>query len=77
MLKEEFINEIAEIILVPPAELKEDKILAEFEAWDSIVIVSMIGMIDEYYNVSVKGCDLEKCNTLGEIKQLIQQRQTQ
>ena len=43
----------------------------DLEEWSSLIGLSVIAMIDEEYEVTLKGEGLRKCNTIGELFELV------
>lgn len=42
--------------------------------WSSIVVLSIIAMIDEEYDVRIKGDDIRSCRTIEDLFNLVQTR---
>ena len=65
-----FYDELAEIL-----ELEVDEVTPalrlEDTSWDSLAVVSTIALIDELYDIAVSADALSKCETIGEMEQLI------
>ena len=53
-------------------QLSEDSILADFEEWDSIAILSVIALLDEEFGKTVKGADIKKCVTVKDAMNLME-----
>jgi acyl carrier protein len=43
----------------------------EIEGWSSMIAFSLIAMIEEEYNVSIKGDDIRNSNTIDELIKLV------
>ena len=41
-----------------------DDVLADFEAWDSLTILSLIVLVDEKFGVQVHATDIQNCTTV-------------
>ncbi|HEX4326340.1 MAG TPA: acyl carrier protein [Burkholderiales bacterium] len=67
-----FVEEMAEILGVAPADLVPDFKLAD-GAWDSLAIVSTIASVDEHFNVIVEARALGDCETFANILALAKQ----
>jgi len=65
-----FLSELADLLEVDAAELTDDFELNK-ENFDSVNIVSTIALIDEYFDVTVKGKALAQSKTVGELQDLI------
>ena len=68
----EFINNFAEqfddldaSVLTPETEFKQ------LEDWNSLVALSVIAMVDEEYDVSVKGDDIRNAKTIEDLFHII------
>ena len=62
---DKFIENFADIFDAPDMViLKPDTEFKKLERWSSIIALSIMAMVDEEYNVKLKGKDLRDCNTL-------------
>lgn len=56
-------------------EIEAGEITPEFDLqsanWDSLAIVSTIALVDDCFNVMLKGSALRACNTVADIEKLI------
>lgn len=66
-----FLTAMAELLEVEENDLKDDFELNS-DNYDSVIVVSTIALIDEYFDTTVKGIDLAKVNNIGELLSLIQ-----
>jgi len=66
---ENFKTEIAEILEVDNVESKD--LLASFECWDSLTILSIIALVGENYNVTLSAAEVNKSTTVGGLEELI------
>lgn len=71
----EFMNNFAEqfddldaSVLTPETEFKQ------LEDWNSLVALSVIAMIDEEYDVTVKGNDITGANTIQDLYNTVSDR---
>lgn len=71
----EFISNFAEqfddldsSVLTPETEFKQ------LEDWNSLVAISVIAMIDEEYDVTVKGNDITGANTIQDLYNTVSDR---
>ena len=55
-------------------EFKADTNLRELEEWSSLNALSIIAMVDEEYDVSLKGDDVKNVNTIEDLYNLIKSR---
>jgi acyl carrier protein len=71
---EKFITDIAEALEIENTQLAAETEYKELASWDSLAALSVIAMIDENYNVSIGGDDIEKSRTVQELWDLVSQR---
>lgn len=70
----DFISNIAdqfddsELCLTPETEFKN------LDEWSSLVALSIISMVDEEYDVSLKGDDIRNANTIGDLFDIVKSR---
>ena len=43
----------------------------ELEEWSSLIALSIIAMVDEEYDVTLKGDDMRKANTIEELYNIV------
>lgn len=71
----EFIEKFAEIFDdVDASSLCEDTRFREMDDWDSIAGLSVIGMVDEEYDVTLNADDMRSCQTIGDLYAKIQSK---
>lgn len=59
---------------VDSAELNTETKFKELEEWTSLIALSVIAMVDEEYDVLLKGADIKSVSTLGELFDLVQSK---
>jgi acyl carrier protein len=64
-----FESGIAELLEVD--SVNELDVLENFEAWDSLTILSIIAFVDENYRISISAQDLINAKTIGGLKSLV------
>lgn len=75
MTKEEFVQEIMEILEIEDASLVQDTtVFRELDEWDSLAALSTISMIDDEFGVTINNKDLRSVETLGELYDMITER---
>lgn len=67
MTQSEFISEFAQILDVPPAELRPETEMASMENWDSVAYLSAMVLIDAKLNLTVRPEILSRAKTFGDI----------
>ena len=50
-----------------PVEVKPETEFKELDEWSSLVALSVIAMIDEEYDVTIKGDDIRKSKTVEDL----------
>lgn len=64
----EFIENFAEQLdETDPAEIKEDTVFKELDEWSSMTVLSVIAMIDDEYDVQIKGNDIRAVETIKDL----------
>jgi acyl carrier protein len=53
------------------SEIKEDTVFKELDEWSSLIALSVIAMVDEEYDVTLKGDDMRTANTIEELYQIV------
>ena len=56
---------LAEILDVE--EVKETDVLADFDEWDSLTVLSVIAMLDAEYGVNITAMELRNIKTVAEL----------
>jgi len=69
----EFIEKFAEQFDETPVEsLNGDTKFRELEEWSSLIALSVIAMVDEEYDITLKGDDMRKAETIGELFNIVE-----
>ena len=61
----EFYKKLAFILEVE--EIKPENLLSDFEAWDSLSILSVIVMADSDYGLTIYAKDIKELKTVGDL----------
>ncbi len=69
---EELIQKLADILEVD--ELDINKKFTDYEDWNSLVALSVIAMIDEEYDVTLKGNDITGAKTIEDLFNTVQSK---
>lgn len=64
MNKEKFLEDLAEIL--EEESVQESDVLADFEAWDSLSILSIISYVSENYKKQLKNEEIRSQETVGD-----------
>ncbi len=65
----DFKNKIIELLEVDDVNL--DDILQEFDAWDSLTVLSIIALCDSDYGIKISANDLSKTVTVKDLFDLL------
>jgi acyl carrier protein len=74
MNKEPLLQALAKLLEVKIEQLDDNYLLNSKQMWDSLSVVSTIASIDNCYKVSVSGDQLESCETVGDIFELVNKK---
>ncbi len=50
-----------------PSEIKADTVFKELDEWSSLLALSVIAMVDEEYNITIKGDDIRNSDTVEDL----------
>ena len=65
MNKEKFLEDLAEIL--EEESVQESDVLADFEAWDSLSILSIISYVSKNYKKQLKNEEIRSQKTVGDL----------
>lgn len=69
---ENFKNELAELLEVDWVE--NDQLLADFECWDSLTVLSIIALAGEAYNVTLSAAEVNNSKTIQGLEELVKMK---
>ena len=69
---EELYAKLADILEVD--DVTPNDILRDFEAWDSLGVLSVIAMLDKSFGISMTALELRDIKTPGELAQIVASR---
>jgi len=55
-------------------DLKPDTDFKELDEWSSLLALSIIAMVDEEYNVTLKGDDIRTSKTIADLFELVKSK---
>ncbi len=61
---ENFANQFDE---TDASEIKAETVFKELDEWSSLIALSVIAMVDEEYDVTIKGDDIRNSNTIEDL----------
>lgn len=56
------------------SEIKAETVFKELEEWSSLTALSVIAIVDEEYDVKVKGDDIRKSQTVNDLFMIVKSR---
>ena len=68
---ENFVEALNDLLEVDSSTLDPNIELESLGQWDSLTIVSLIALIDQYFNKKVSGDDIFCCHSLSDLRRLI------
>jgi acyl carrier protein len=74
MTESEFLNELDEILGLPPGTVRADQQLDELENWDSMALISFIVLAETHSKVSISPDQIVTCSTVADLLALAQVR---
>ena len=57
-----------------PSEIKAETVFKELEEWSSLIALSVIAMVDEEYDITIKGDDIRNSNTIADLFNLVKSK---
>lgn len=57
------------------SDIQADTVYKELDEWSSLIALSVIAMVDEEYDVTVKGDDIKNANTVEDLFNVVKSRQ--
>lgn len=75
MKLEEFIEKFsAEFEMTPKEDITANTTFRNIDEWDSLLSLSIIGMIKNTYNIRVSGQEINSVNTVEELFNLVKKK---
>ena len=66
----QLLTNLAELLEVET--VKAGDVLAEFELWDSLTVLSVIAMLESSYGINLPGETLRRIKTVGELASMVE-----
>ena len=57
-----------------PSQIKADTNYKDLEEWSSLIALSVIAMVDEEYDVVIKGADIKNSTTVEDLFNIIKEQ---
>lgn len=71
-VEQRFLKDLANELEVD-ARTMDDSFSLMGDSWDSVTVLSTVALIDDHFDVSVEGSELEDCENVGQVLSLIRQ----
>ncbi len=56
------------------SEIKAETLYKDLDEWSSLIALSVIAMVDEEYDVTIKGDDIRNSNTIEDLFNIVKSR---
>lgn len=56
------------------SEIKAETVFKELEEWSSLIALSVIAMVDEEYDVQLKGDDIRSASSVQDLYEVVKSR---
>ena len=56
------------------SEFKAETVFKELEEWSSLIALSVIAMVDEEYDITIKGDDIRNSKTIEDLFNIVKSR---
>ena len=56
------------------SEIKADTVYKELDEWSSLIALSVIAMVDEEYDVTIKGIDIRNSETIEDLFNVVKSK---
>lgn len=56
------------------SEIKAETVFKELDEWSSLIALSVIAMVDEEYDVTIKGDDIRNSNTVEDLFNVVKSK---
>ena len=56
------------------SEFKAETVFKELDEWSSLIALSVIAMVDEEYDITIKGDDIRNSNTIEDLFNAVKEK---
>ena len=56
------------------SEIKAETVFKELDEWSSLIALSVIAMVDEEYDITIKGDDIRNSNTIEDLFNAVKEK---
>jgi len=71
MHRNEFLLLLDELLELEPGTVKGSETLDSFEGWNSLAVISVMALVDEYFGVSLQPRQIAGCSTIADLMGLL------
>lgn len=57
-----------------PSEIKSNTVFKKLEEWSSLIALSIIAMVDEEYDITLRGDDIKNSETIEDLYNIVQSK---
>jgi acyl carrier protein len=69
-----FLIEVAEVFEISADALKDDSVFVTSAPWDSLSVLSVISLVDEFYSVALSTSEIMRCKNLEDLLNIVRSR---
>jgi len=66
-----FLDQLADMVELPPGTLTGEEKLADLDGWNSIALMSFIAFADEHFGKNLSPRQFTTCNTVTDLGKLL------
>ena len=56
------------------SEIKADTVFKELDEWSSLIALSVISMVDDEYDITIKGDDIRNADTIEDLFNIVKSK---
>ena len=73
-MKDKFLEVVKEALELEDQDLSLDDVLADFDEWDSMTRLSLIALLDEYFEVQISDAEFDNIETIQHLMEVVKER---
>ena len=73
-LKDFIVNFAEQFDDTDASEIKAETVFKDLEEWSSLIALSVIAMIDEEYDITIKGDDIRNSDTIEDLFNIVKSK---
>lgn len=71
---EKFINDLKEILEIEDRDINPADRFRDYEEWDSLAVLSVLAMINDEFDITIKRSELDELHTVQQLYDFILKR---